>query len=256
MASLLGAPARSTVTAAPPPHPAVCQEVPRERRRTPGKSQSEALPAVTAGIERPAVLQRGLHTLGDHRATMAVRADQRDADQRSGFGFPAEAADQRAVQLEALERQKREDHQARVAYADVVHAEAHAQGSQSIQHSTCASPSSLARDSTGSGTSRPIGSAGRWWRSSSGSMWEMNPAWRRCAVARSTHTGTRRPSSRQRRARAQASSNTHPPRSWISPVAWAMWINAAGGTTPRLGLRHRNRASTPTTRGVASSIGV
>ena len=103
----------------------------RERLRP---RQQEALHFVAAALAQPVELLGSFHALGDRAQAEAVReADDRGADRRVVV-VPAEVAHEAAVDLEPVDRQALEVGQARIAGAEIVHRDRHADPVEPAHH--------------------------------------------------------------------------------------------------------------------------
>src|SRR5216683_2820657 len=108
------------------------QELPH-RLGIDGRGKEIPLALVAAVRAQEFQLLRGLDPLGDHARRERMRErDDRLRDRRV-VPFLVHPADERAVDLEAVDRQPRQIGEARIARAEVVHGDLHAQGLEPLE---------------------------------------------------------------------------------------------------------------------------
>ena len=93
-------------------------------------AEQVALATVAADLAQARQLQRGLDALGDHRQAEGVAELDDGLDDRRVLGVDAQAVDERAVDLDRLDREPLQVGERRVAGAEVVDGEVQAEAAQ------------------------------------------------------------------------------------------------------------------------------
>src|SRR6266849_3503046 len=105
----------------------------RHRLGIDGRGKEIPLGLVAAVRAQEFHLLNGLDPLGDHAHRERMRERDHRLRDRRVVPFLVDPADERTVDLEAIDRQPRQIGEARIARAEVVHGDLHAQGLESLE---------------------------------------------------------------------------------------------------------------------------